>query len=286
MATRQVMEPALRPDAAAQSSATPSSSSAGVCCFIDQSCSKLESLEVIVSALQCMCLRLSCFLWPIRVGVRCDLSRMCLTTKLHNQTCLSIRVLAISHITKDCCCMSKLVLSACNCAEKMMRRQGALNLPGPFSQKATRLLLSQPGQSCGQRGVVAAPLIRVQACLKVRPAFAFRACTLDYLYDTFTVPCCLIFPSLGHGVYKLTITGAIAKTSCIVGSTGAVHKAGQLLGSSPDGSIISSQDAFTSGGVTYWTAREEELANFDQEEEAEDSDALFGAALTARAGQE
>ena len=76
------------------------------------------------------------------------------------------------------------------------------------------------------------------------------------------------------------------KLYACTGSTGAVHRAGPLLGSSPDGSFISSQDAFTSGGVTYWTAQDEDLSDFDREDEAEDSDALFGAALTARAGQD
>ena len=48
---------------------------------------------------------------------------------------------------------------------------------------------------------------------------------------------------------------------------------------------MSSQDAFTSGGVTYWAAGDDDLSDFDREE-SEDSDALFGPALSARAGHE
>ena len=51
-----------------------------------------------------------------------------------------------------------------------MRRQVAPNLQGPSFPRAIHLLLSQPGQSCGQGEAVGAPLILAQACLKVRPA--------------------------------------------------------------------------------------------------------------------
>jgi hypothetical protein len=47
---------------------------------------------------------------------------------------------------------------------------------------------------------------------------------------------------------------------------------------------MSSQEVFSSGGVMYWAGGggvDEDLGCFNEEEE-EDSDALFGAALTAR----
>lgn len=64
---------------------------------------------------------------------------------------------------------------------------------------------------------------------------------------------------------------------------------GAGLGSSPDGSHISSQDIFMSAGVTYWAGPQDEAGAFDEEnEEIEDNDALFGPALSAitRHGEE
>jgi len=71
---------------------------------------------------------------------------------------------------------------------------------------------------------------------------------------------------------------------CFAGSLETRWTGLRVLGSSPSEESMSSQEVFSSGGVMYWAgggAMDEEYGCFNEEDE-EDSDALFGAALTAR----